>query len=53
MRQLFSFSFNGLDKTETTYSKRTTLDSDWLVQGDVVMLAKFDIMFEIFKQVLL
>ena len=49
MRQLFSFSFNGLDKTETTYSKRTTSDCGWLEQGNVDMLAMFDTMFEIFE----
>ena len=28
-----------------------TLDDGWLVQGDMVMLAMFDTMFEMFKHV--
>ena len=46
---LFSHSFNGLDKTEITNSKGTTFYNGPLVQGDVVMLAMFDTMFEMFK----
>ena len=30
-------------------SKGTPLDRGWLVQGDVVMLALFNTMFEMFK----
>ena len=48
---MFSFSVQGLDKTETTNSKGITLYGGWLVQADVLlaMLAMLDTMFEMFK----
>ena len=46
---MFSLSVSGLDKTETTYSKGMIFYGGWLVQVDVVMLAIFDNMFEMFK----
>ena len=49
MRNLFSLSFKGLDKADITNVKGTTLYNGWLVQGDVIMLAMFDTMFEKFK----
>ena len=43
LKQLFSLSFNGLDKTEITNYEETTSDGGWLVQGDMVILAMFEI----------
>ena len=39
-KQQFSLFFNGLDKTEIKFVTGTTLDSGWLVQGNVSMLTK-------------
>ena len=44
MRHMFSLALNGLDK-----SLDRVLDRVWLVQDDMVMLAMFDTMFEMFK----
>ena len=38
-----------LKKTEITNFEEMTSDSDWLVQGDMVMLAMFNTMFEMFN----
>ena len=43
---MFSFSVQGLDKTETTNSKGMILYGGWLVQADVVMLAWFNTIFK-------
>ena len=44
---MLSLSVSGLDKTKPTNLKG--MYGGWLVQGDVVMLAMFDTMFEMSK----
>ena len=52
MRHLFSLSFKELDKTEITNAEEPTLYNGWPVQGNVIMLAMFNTIFEMFKQAL-